>query len=402
MKICLLREVKKPAEKRAPLTPKQCVDVQQIYPHVTVIVQSDPRRIFTDDEYRSAGILVQEDISHCDLMLGIKEVKPENLMPGKTYLFFSHTIKMQPQNRKLLQMVLKRKVTLIDYEILTDKNGNRIIGFGHFAGLVGAYNGFRALGLRSRLFELKPAHQCVDLQEMLEQLNQIKVPPVKIAVTGGGRVAGGVIEIMDHLHIRRLTPYEYIKIKKPVDPVYTQLSISNYVKHKDGERFDMLHFINYPECYENAFLPFARTSDLLITAAYWDPRAPVLFTEEDMRNKDFRIRIVSDITCDIDGSVPSTKKASSIDQPFYDYNPQTGHTEPPFSKPEHITVQAVDNLPGELPRDASEDFGRNLMEKVLPALLSNKKSEIITRATIAKNGKLTPRFSYLQAYAEYI
>jgi len=300
----------------------------------------------------------------------------------------------------LLRAVLDKKIRLVDYEVLTDKKGFRIIGFGRFAGLVGAYNGLRAWGLRYKCFTLKPAHECVDLNDMLHQLNDIYLPPLKIAVTGDGRVAGGAVEVLDYLGVNRMPPGEYLSIDNPECSVYVQALPQHYTRRKDGEAFDLMHFFNHPEMYENAFLPFSNATDMLISAAYWDPKAPVLFTADVMIRKDFRIAVISDITCDIEGSIPSTKRASTIDDPFYDYNPFTGETEPPFSSENNITVQAVDNLPCELPKDASVDFGRNLIDKVFPSLFGDDPDGITERATITKDGRLTSGFSYLQDFAE--
>ncbi len=402
MKLGILREGKVPPDRRVPLTPLQCREVQQKFSHVKVLVQPSTDRCYTDHEYRDTGIDISEDLSACDVLLGVKEVPPEQLVPDKTYLFFSHTTKQQEYNRLLLQTILRKRIRLIDYELLTDNEGFRIIGFGRFAGIVGAYNGIRALGLRNGTFYLEPAHKCEDLDELFKQLNHIKPDPVKIAVTGNGRVANGTFEVLDNLKMIRLLPEDFINISQPDRPYYTQLLPGDYVKRKDGKPFNLLHFFEHPDLYENAFLPYARSTDFLISAAYWDPRAPVLFTSEEMRQNDFSIKIISDITCDIEGSVPSTKRPSTIDEPFYDYNPETGELEPPFNSEKNITVQAVDNLPNELPKDASEDFGKNLIDKVFPYLLNDKGDEIIERAVIAKNGVLMPRFKYLQAFAEGI
>lgn len=400
MKVGILREGKTPPDKRVPLTPQQCVEVMQKFPEVEVVVQPSPIRCFKDKQYTELGISLRENLGDCDVLLGVKEVRIEDFIPGKTYLFFSHTIKKQAYNRKLLQTVLEQNIQLVDYEVLTNKEGFRIIGFGRFAGLVGAYNGLRAFGLKNELFVLKPAHQCDDLLEMLHQLDQINLPPVKVAVTGDGRVAGGVLEILDHLNIMRVSPEGFLNENEPEQAIYVQLLPNNYARRKDGERFDLMHFFNHPEMYENAFEPFAKASDILIAAAYWDPKAPVLFTPEEMKDPDFRISVISDITCDIEGSIPSTKKASTIDDPFYDYNPQTGELEEAFSSPNNVAVQAVDNLPCELPKDASLDFGRNLIDKVFSGLFGRDEDGIIERASITKAGKLTEKFAYLQDFAD--
>ncbi|MBN2635056.1 MAG: alanine dehydrogenase [Prolixibacteraceae bacterium] len=399
MKVGILRENKTPPDKRVPLTPLQCVEVQEKFEHISITVQPSKMRCFNDDAYREKGIAVNEDISGCAILLGVKEVQVSDFIPNKIYLFFSHTIKKQEYNRKLLQAALEKKIQLVDYEVLTDKSGFRIIGFGRFAGLVGAYNGIRAFGLRYKLFDLKPAHLCADMNEMFRVLNTIKLPNIKIAVTGDGRVAQGVLEILNFMNLENVKPADYLT-KSYLHPVFTQLTPENYVRRKDCTPFDLMHFFNHPEKYENAFLPFAKTTDLLIAAAYWDPKSPVLFTADDMKADDFQIRVISDITCDIEGSIPSTKKASTIDNPFYDHNPVTEKIEQPFSSPANISVQAVDNLPSELPKDASNDFGRNLIDKVFPALFGKDADKIIERASITKNGKLTKRFSYLQGFAD--
>ncbi len=398
MKIGILREGKTPPDKRVPLTPNQCIEVQEKFNHVKVAVQPSTERSFKDEEYSRLGISLQEDLSDCDILLGVKEVQINDLIPSKTYFFFSHTIKKQAYNQKLLQTILAKKIQLVDYETLTDKNGFRIIGFGRFAGLVGAYSGLRAFGLRNQLFEIEPAYLCNDLKDMFIQLDSVKMPPVKIAVTGNGRVAGGVLEIMEQMKIKQVTPEVFLNNMEMNQPVFSQLLPVHYTRRKDGETFNLMHFFKHPEMYENAFTPFSEVTDILIASAYWDPKAPVLFTAEEMKSPLFRIGVISDITCDIEGSIPSTKKAATIDEPYYDYNPQTEELEPPFSSLKNITVQAVDNLPCELPKDASLDFGRNLIDKVFPSLFNEDADEIIEHASITKNGKLTERFAYLQDF----
>ena len=400
MKVGILREGKTPPDKRVPLTPQQCVEVQKKFPHVSIHVQPSPIRSFKDSEYSDLGIELQENLNDCDVLLGVKEVLIDNFIEGKKYLFFSHTIKKQEYNRDLLQTVLTRKVQLIDYEVLTDKDGFRIIGFGRFAGLVGAYNGLRTFGLREKLFDLKPAHECDDLVEMYLELDNIELPPIKIAVTGNGRVAGGVLEVLEHLKIEPVSPEDYLNNSKPSNPIYTQLLPGDYAKRKDGTTFELIHFFNNPEMYKNAFQPFVKSTDLLIASAFWNPKAPVLFTTKDAKLNDFKISVISDITCDIEGSIPSTKKASTIDDPFYDYNPETGELETAFSNKNNISVQAVDNLPNELPKDASLNFGRNLIDKVFPSLFGEDANGVIERASITKDGKLTEPFSYLQDFAD--
>ncbi len=398
IKLGIIREGKNPPDNRVPLTPLQCREVQEKFPEVEVIVQSSKVRCFSDNEYRNAGIKVREEMNSCSVLMGIKEVRVEDLISGKTYFCFSHTIKKQEYNRKLLQTILKKKIRLIDYEVITDEDGNRIIGFGHFAGLVGAYSGIRAWGLRNGFFRLKPAWKCQGLNELYEQLKTLKIPPVKIVITGAGRVAGGSMDILNFLNLKQLSPGLFLETEAPGEPVFAQLRPRDYARRKDGNTFIPQHFFRYPEMYENAFLPYTYSSDMLIAAAYWDPKSPVLFTAEDMRNPNFRFEVISDITCDIEGAIPSTKRASHIQEPYYDYNPVTEQLEPPFSSPRNITVQAVDNLPNELPEDASEDFGRTLIDEVFPSLFGKDNNGIIQKATITSEGKLTPLFSYLENF----
>jgi len=398
MKIGILREGKQPPDKRVAFSPEQCKQITEKFPVVEIFVQPSKIRCFSDEEYMMAGVPVQEDLSACDVLLGVKEVPVQDLIPEKTYFFFSHTIKKQSHNRKLLQEVVRKKIQLIDYEVLTGKDNQRIIGFGHFAGLVGAYNGLMTFGKRNHLFELKPAHQCNDLQEMKNNLVGLQLPPLKIVVTGGGRVSGGAIELLREIPVIQVSVDEYLRYDSFGEPVFVQLNPEDYNLQGDNKPFDLLHFFGHPSEYIGNFRRFCSQTDLLISAAYWDPKAPVLFTSEEMKKRDFRIRVIADISCDIEGSIPSTRISSTISNPVYDYNPETGELEQAFSSEKNITVMAVDNLPCELPKNASLDFGNNLIEKVLPHLLGADEEDVIKRATITEAGKLTEQFMYLTDY----
>jgi saccharopine dehydrogenase (NAD+, L-lysine-forming) len=395
MKIGILKESRTPADRRVPLTPSQCREVELHFKKTGIIVQPSPDRCFTDKEYEKYGIRLQKEITGCDILLGVKEVKPELLVPDKTYLFFSHTIKKQPYNRNLLKTILAKRIRLIDYEILTGSDGIRLIGFGRWAGLVGAYNGIRAFCIRNRISSLSPAHHFSRLQDMMEAATSVKLPPLKIAVTGGGRVAGGVEEILEAFNIRKVPVEEYLRTGDFGSPVYVQLDPDAYNIRKSGDDFVLAHFFRHPEAYTGNFGRFCGTTDMLIMAAYWDPRAPVLFTMDEMRKSDFRIRVVADITCDINGSVPSSIRTTTHEDPYYDFNPQKAEEEKAFSNPSNITVMTIDNLPGGLPREASSDFGKSLINHVFPRILTSGKDDIITRATITEGGKLTKPYRYL-------
>lgn len=396
--IGLLREEKYPPDKRVPFTPAQCRELMARYSGLRIVVQSSAHRCYSDQEYWNENVEVVEKLDACDIIMGVKEVPIEALISGKTYFFFSHTIKKQSYNRSLLQEIVRKNIRLIDYEVLTDAQQMRIIGFGRYAGLVGAYNGLRAWGLRNNGYALKPAHLCRDLSEMLQNLEKIMIPPIRIAVTGNGRVAGGVIELLRHIKAEQVTVDEYLEADMPPSAQFVQLLPGDYNRRGDSNEFDLLHFYNNPEEYKGNFKRFTGKTDLLIGAAYWDPKAPLLFSLEDTKSSDFTIKVIADITCDIDGSIPTTLRSTTIDEPFYDYNPFSLEIAPAFSQPSNITVMAVDNLPCELPRDASEDFGNNLMTKVVPAIVEHDPEKILERATIAQNGKLTERFGYLHDY----
>ncbi|WP_089332434.1 NAD(P)-dependent oxidoreductase [Hymenobacter mucosus] len=396
----LIREGKTPPDKRVPLTPKKCAEAEARFPGLKIIVQESAVRCFADQEYRDLGIAVQPTVAECDLLLGVKEVPPAQLIPNKTYLFFSHTVKKQPANRELLRQVLQKNITLIDYELLTTgEGGERIVAFGRWAGIVGAYNALLTYGRKHALYDLKPAHQCVDMEDMQEEFFKVKrMPPIKMVVTGSGRVAQGAVEVLDRMGIRRVSVYDYLYHDFGV-PVYTQLRSSDYNRRRDGRVWDTPDFHRNPHEYESTFQNFLPVTDLLIACAYWHPAAPRLFEEADTQRPDFRINTIADVTCDVNGSIPTTKRASSIPEPAFDYNCQTGELEPPYSRPSNITIMAVDNLPCELPRNASRDFGRQLIDNVLPhIMLEAGPDDVIERATIARNGALTARYQYLADY----
>lgn len=398
-KIGILKEGKIPIDKRVPITPEQALEIIEKFENASLKVQSSDIRCYTDDDYRSKQIEITDSVEDCDILMGVKEVPIKNLIDNKTYLFFSHTIKEQSYNRDLLREILNKKIRLIDYELLTDADGVRIVAFGRYAGLVGAYNGILTYGLRYNLFNIRPAHTCFDLNDLKTEYAKVNLPAIKIAVTGGGRVTRGAMEVLDGMKIRKVSPAEFVEDLFD-EPVYTQLNSRDYNKKADGSEFNRSEFHDEPHKYVSDFAKYAKVTDLLIAGAYWDPDAPVLFRREDILAPDFKIKVIADITCDIEGSIPSTKKPSTIDDPIYDYNPSDDTIEPALKEEGNITVMAVDNLPCELPRDASVDFGRELVDNVLPHLLGDDSEDVIARATIAENGKLTERFSYLQNYVD--
>jgi saccharopine dehydrogenase (NAD+, L-lysine forming) len=398
LKIGILRETKNPPDRRVPLTPPQIIALEELYPNVEFFVQPSDNRCYSDEEYDYLNIPLKEDLKECDILLGVKEVDKRTFIPGKTYLFFAHVAKKQPHNREMFREMVDKKIRLIDFEHLTTEEGQRLVAFGRHAGIVGAYNGLRARGIKTNNFKLKPAYQCRDLEEMWAGLRLIRLKPgLKILVTGHGRVSSGIMETLDILHIVRINPGEYLKREFDI-PVVCQIGPEDYTKKKDGKPFSFNDFVKNPGDYESTFLPYAKVTDILMTGHFWDPRAPIFFTREDMMKPDFRISIIADISCDINGPVPSTIRSTTIADPFYSYNPKLGIEETAFTHPSNITVMATDNLPGELPREASLDFGKMLIKSVLDDILTCTESSLIERATIIKDGKLMPKFSYLSDY----
>jgi saccharopine dehydrogenase (NAD+, L-lysine-forming) len=398
MRIGIIAETKSPPDRRVPFTPKQLVKLKSAYPDHPIVVQSSPIRCFADKEYEDAAIKVRRDVSDCEVLFGVKEVETGHLIRGKTYFFFSHTAKEQPYNRGLLKEIASRKITLVDYEYLTNHLHIRLVAFGRWAGVVGAYNGLRAYGERYRQFRLKPAHDCRDLEQMKAELGKVTLQPIKVLVTGGGRVAGGAMETLGSLGLEEVLPEAFLG-QSFEEPVVCRIDPWDYVRRKDGEAVTLEHFFRNPEVYESIFKPYTKVTDLFIACHFWDPKSPVFMTTTDMREPDFHIRVIADVSCDINGPIPSTIRSSTIADPFYGYDPMTESETPPFDL-RSITVMAVDNLPGELPRDASEDFGDMLLEKVVPSLIEGDREGIIRRATIVRAGELGADFKYLVNYLE--
>jgi len=398
LKVGILRETRNPADRRVPLTPPQIVALEELYPNVEFFVQPSDFRCYSNEEYEYLDIPLKEDLRECDILMGVKEVDKRTFIPGKTYLFFAHVAKKQPHNHDMFKAMADNNLRFIDFEYLTTDDGQRVVAFGRHAGIVGAYNGLRARGIKTNKFRLKPAYQCHDLDEMWAGLRLIELKPgLKILLTGDGRVAHGAIETLGVANVVQVSPEDYLHREFDV-PVFCQIKPEHYTRHKDGLKFNFSNFAKSPWEYESAFLPFAAVSDILITGHFWDPRSPVFFTKDDMKKPEFRISIIADISCDINGGIPSTIRATTISDPFYAYNPYLETEEPAFSRQTNVTVMSIDNLPGELPRDASLDFGKQLMGSVLHDLLSEIESPMITRATILKAGKITPRYEYLSDY----
>lgn len=398
MKFAIIKERKNPPDRRVVFSPKTLADLRSQFPDAEFVVESSDIRVFTDDAYKKLGFKVTNDVSDAEVMIGVKEVPIKSLIPNKKYFFFSHTIKKQPYNRELLKAILEHHIEMYDHETIVKENGSRLIGFGRYAGLVGAYNGFRALGLRDGLFSLPKVETLADLNAVKAELDKIILPKIKILLTGTGKVAQGAKEILDHLGIKQVSDALYLTTTF-TEPVYCIADVMEYTKRTDGKVGNKAEFYKDPTGYESNFIPYAKQTDYFIAGHFYGNNAPYLFTREDAKHPEFKINLVADISCDIDGPVASTIRPSTIADPFYGYNPKT-EQEVAFNAKEAITVMAVDNLPCELPKDASEGFGITFLEHVIPAFFNKDKNQVLERAKITENGKLTPRFSYLQDYVD--
>lgn len=395
MKIGVVKEGKVPVDHRVPFTPKQCKEIINNFPELELVVQPSSVRCFTNEEYEKQGVILQEDLSDCDVLFGVKEVNKEDLIPGKQYFFFSHTIKEQPYNKDLLQEVLKKNITLTDYECLTNTQDIRVVAFGRFAGILGAYNALWAYGKKHGLFDLKRAFECKDMVELFAELNKVNVQGLKVILTGGGRVAKGAIEVLQEMGFEGLDENEFLNCN---ENCFLQLDSYDYNAKKDGSPFSFIDFYGDPTTYQGTFSRFLDKAPIFIAGAYWDPKAPVLFTQDDVKSGKCSFDVVSDVTCDIQGSVPTTLRSTTIADPVFDIEKKSFSEKEGFTSPNHITVVAVDNLPCELPRDASESFGNDLTKHIIPVLAGKSKSDIILRGTIASHGKLTEKYGYLRNY----
>lgn len=381
MRIGLIRETKTPTDNRVAITPQQAARLKKVY-GIEVVAQSSPIRAFTDDEYRSAGIKVCEDVNDCDILFGVKEVKTDALIPNQHYCFFSHTAKLQPYNRPLLEAIINKGITLTDYEYLTDEAGRRTVAFGFFAGAVGAYNTIRLYGVKYGVFDLPAPRQEWNVTDLFVNIWKVRhilqARGVRILVTGKGRVSEGARHVLDGAAIR-----------------YTLLGTDALVT-RNGH-YDREDFHSHPSEYKSRFDEYISTADILISCHYWSNEAPRYFTKELMRSEANTIKVVGDVTCDINGSMECTVRPSTHAEPFYDYSPKQGCEVPFLSDKDNISVMAVDTLPNALPREASEVFGGMIIKNVIIPMLRGE-TKAVQDATIVKDGTVTPAFRYLNDF----
>jgi alanine dehydrogenase len=398
MKFGIIKERKNPPDRRVVFSPNELAKIKQLYHDCAVKVESSDIRIFTDVQYQSMGIEVANNVSDCDVLFGVKEVPVENLIPNKAYFFFSHTIKKQPYNRKLLQAILEKNIDLYDHETIVDANNRRLIGFGKYAGMVGVYNGIRAFGIKFELFKLPKAETLDGKEALIKQLKRITMPALKFVITGTGKVGSGAKEILDAIKIKEITVDNYLT-KKYAQAVYVQLDVLEYNKRIDGQVVDFKDFVANPEEYVSDFEKFTKVTDIYFAGHFYASGAPMILTREMLNASDCKLKVVADISCDVNGPIACTVRSSTIAEPLYGYFPLEDKEVDVFH-PAAVVVMAVDNLPCEIPKDASEGFGEQFMEHVIPAFFNGDKDGILKRAKITENGKLTERFSYLQDYVD--
>lgn len=398
MKFGILKERKSPPDRRVVFSPDELLRLKQLYKDATIKVESSDIRIFTDEQYKELGIDIADDINDCDVLFGVKEVPADSLIADKSYFFFSHTIKKQPYNRELLQTILEKNIDLYDHETIVNENNRRLIGFGRYAGIVGAYNTIRGFGLKFGLFKLAKAETLSGKEELINHLKRLVLPPLKFVITGSGKVGGGIKEILDAMKIKEVSIENYLT-KNYAQAVYTQIEVLDYNKRIDGKVIDCKDFYKNPTEYVSDFERFAKVSDIVITGHFYGNNAPHILTNDMLQSKDCKIKVVGDVSCDIDGPIACTLRSSTIAEPFYGYLPSE-HKEVDVFHPGAIVVMAVDNLPCELPKDASEGFGTMFMEHVIPAFFNDDKDGVLARAKVTEKGKLTPRFSYLQDFVD--
>lgn len=398
MKFAIIKERKNPPDRRVVFSPDELVNFQNQFPNAEIKFETSDIRVFSDNQYKEKGFEVSDDVSDCDVLIGVKEVPITALVPNKKYFFFSHTIKKQPYNRKLLKAVLDKNIELYDHETIVDEKNGRLIGFGRYAGIVGAYNGIRAFGIKYDLFNLTKAEDLPDQKALIERLKRNHLPYIKIVLTGSGKVAHGAKEMLDAMKIKQVSVENYLA-KTYSEAVYTFIDVLDYNKRKDGQVSEKYDFYNNPTEYESDFERFANVSDIFFAGHFYGNNAPVILSKEMLRSPKCKLKVVADISCDIDGPIASTIRSSTIADPVYGYLPSE-HKEVPLSHPAAIWVMAVDNLPCELPKDASEGFGEMFLKHVIPAFFNDDANGVLARAKMTENGKLTARFAYLQDYVD--
>ncbi|MBI29655.1 MAG: hypothetical protein CFH21_00557 [Alphaproteobacteria bacterium MarineAlpha5_Bin11] len=392
-------------EKRVPLIPSQVKNLINKYSDLKITVQPSSHRCFIDKEYEKMGAIIDNNLDKCDLILGVKEIEPSLLIPSKTYIFFSHTSKIKSDysaaaqgtpgmdKKELLKEILQKNITLIDYENIRDNQSNRYLGFGRFAGIVGCYNSLNLYLERIGESAMPRAYIEDSFKKIKDNISKKNFDNAKILVTGDGRVAKGVLEFLSFANIDAVEPGEFNSYNKSKS-VYCNLPTSLYVKSKNNREFNLQNFIQYPDMYASSLEDYLPYATLLISAHYWDPKSPVLFNKKNVQNYKNLIAI-GDITCDINGSIPTTLRSSTIEKPYF-YIDRDSLEEVKNDK-NSLAIMAVDNLPSELPKNSSEEFGGGMVSEVIPFIIEKDDGRIMN-ATICSNGKFCRSYEYLNDY----
>ena len=394
-------------ENRTPFSPSQISNLLNKFSNLKIIVQPSKRRCFKNEDYLKAGAQITDDLSSADIIFGVKEVDISTLIKDKTYLFFSHTSKVRQNigqtikdkaiiyKKELLREVIKKNITLIDYENVREVSGEgfRYLGFGRFAGIIGTYN---TLNLYLKLYHKQPLARAFEInnyEEIKKLISKQNFNKLKILLIGSGRASKGAIEMLECANIKQVSINDYLN-KKYDEAIFTNISASKHVERKDGENSSYQDYILNPHKYDSKVKKYLFNTDMFIACHYWDPKFPKLFTPNQI-NEFKNLKIIGDVTCDINGSVPTTIRSTSIAKPYYSIDMNSMKEIDLSTK--GIAVMAVDNLPSELPQDASEEFGSNVMSEILPYLLG-KDDGRINRATTASNGKFLSNFTYLNDF----
>ncbi len=395
----LIKERKNPPDRRVVLSPEACQWLKDQHPGIDIRVEPSDIRVFSDAQYQEKGLTLSNEMETCEVLLGVKEVPIVDLIPNTSYFFFSHTIKKQAYNRSLLQAVLEKNITLYDHEVITNALGQRLVAFGRYAGLVGGYNAIRTYGLKKQLFSLPKANDLKDLEALVAQLREVRLPAnTKIVLTGTGRVGNGASEILDAMGLIKVCENHFLE-RHFEKAVYCQIDVMSYHKRADGQLADKQDFFKNPELYVSDFKKFTEVADIFIAGHFYGQGAPAFFNMKDIALAHFRPKVIADISCDIGHPIPTTLRASTIEDPIYGVDRTTGK-EVPFMEENAVAVMGVDNLPCELPADASEGFGAAFMQYVIPAFFNGDQDGILARAKMTENGKLTPNFQYLSDFVK--
>ncbi len=295
--------------------------------------------------------------------------------------------------KELLRTILNNKIKLIDYENIRANNGSRYLGFGRFAGIVGCYNTLNLYLEYNNFQPLARAYKINDYERIIKNLSEVRFPNFKMLVTGDGRVNRGVQEVLKYTNIKKIPPKEFLNENYDY-PVFCNLDTKDYVTHKDNNNFELDHFIKYPKEYESTTFEYLKMCDLYISAHYWDPSSPKIFTKNQIQEFT-KLKIIGDVTCDVDGSLPTTIKSTTIENPNFYLNTET-YLETNKTN-NSLAIMAVDNLPSELPRDSSTEFGNGIINEVIPFILGKDDGRILN-ATITEDGRFLDKYNYLQDY----